>query len=241
MKIAVLSDIHGNSWALKEVLKDIDKRKPDLLVNLGDSLYGPLKPLETFQLIKSRKIISISGNEDRLILNHTTMNPTLEYVINDLNDEALLWLRSLKFTDTFAPGIFLCHGTPASDSTYLLEDLSTNQISTKDSGEIENELEFIDHNIILCGHSHLSKVVQITEKIIINPGSVGCQAFDDDIPIFHKVENHSNYAQYCIIELIQKKIHIDQIFVPYDFDEAANCAVKNNRPDWAHWIRTGKV
>jgi len=61
MRIAILADIHGNSWALSKVLEDIEKKKPDLIVNLGDSLYGPLNPKETFDLIKSRKIISISG------------------------------------------------------------------------------------------------------------------------------------------------------------------------------------
>ena len=45
MKIAIISDVHGNSHALKAVLEDIKHRKAEMIINLGDSLYGPLDPL----------------------------------------------------------------------------------------------------------------------------------------------------------------------------------------------------
>jgi predicted phosphodiesterase len=47
MKIAVISDIHGNLAALEAVLADIGRRSPDLIVNLGDTVLGPLQPFET--------------------------------------------------------------------------------------------------------------------------------------------------------------------------------------------------
>jgi predicted phosphodiesterase len=83
MRIAVISDVHGNYWALTSVLKDIDKRKPDLIVNLGDSLYGPLKSNDTFRLFRSYDIISISGHQDRTIIGNLrdeSNNMTLRYV-----------------------------------------------------------------------------------------------------------------------------------------------------------------
>jgi predicted phosphodiesterase len=49
-KIALLSDIHGNSWAFREVLTDIKNRGIETIINLGDSLYGPLDPKGTFEL-----------------------------------------------------------------------------------------------------------------------------------------------------------------------------------------------
>ena len=51
MKIAFLSDIHGNSWALKAVLNDIKQRGITEIYDLGDSLYGPLDPKGTFHLL----------------------------------------------------------------------------------------------------------------------------------------------------------------------------------------------
>lgn len=47
MRIAVLSDIHGNLAALEAVAADIAKRSADAVFNLGDSLSGPLRPKET--------------------------------------------------------------------------------------------------------------------------------------------------------------------------------------------------
>lgn len=58
-KIAVLSDIHGNSWALEEVIKDIEKRGIKNIIDLGDSIYGPLDPMGTYKLLTQNKINSI--------------------------------------------------------------------------------------------------------------------------------------------------------------------------------------
>jgi predicted phosphodiesterase len=49
--VAVLSDIHGNRWALEAVLDDISRRGIRDMVNLGDSLYGPLDPGGTAQIV----------------------------------------------------------------------------------------------------------------------------------------------------------------------------------------------
>jgi len=241
MRIAVLSDIHGNSWALSEVLKDIEKRKADFIVNLGDSLYGPLNPKETFELIKSNFIISISGNEDRLIVERNHKSPTLNYVIDELNDEAMDWLILLKKTGNLNIGIFICHGTPHLDTMYLAEQLNNGYISINDSEKLEKLLEGVNQRIVCCGHSHTKRFIQTSTRTIINSGSVGCPAFDDDFPIYHKMENFNNNAQYCIAEIIDNDVLVEQISVPYDVDKAANCAAKNNRSDWAKWIKTGRV
>jgi predicted phosphodiesterase len=67
-KIDVISDIHNNSWALKSTLNDIENKNVDVIFNLGDSLYGPLDPIGTYNLIIENNIKCISGNEDRLLL-----------------------------------------------------------------------------------------------------------------------------------------------------------------------------
>jgi predicted phosphodiesterase len=51
LKIALLSDIHSNVFALDAVIKDIKKRGVDITVNLGDILFGPIAPKETFELL----------------------------------------------------------------------------------------------------------------------------------------------------------------------------------------------
>ncbi len=122
-RIAVISDIHANYWALKEVLRNIKIRKIDTILNLGDSLYEPLDPKGTFDLLSKNNIKSISGNQDRFILENaynSTSIPTLEYVKNCIDDNVLNWLKKIPFDLTYN-NIYCCHGNPVNDSIPLLE------------------------------------------------------------------------------------------------------------------------
>ena len=67
-KIAILSDVHGNLIALKEVVADIERRGVDLIVNLGDHISGPLWPKETLDYLKAQTWIQIRGNHERQLL-----------------------------------------------------------------------------------------------------------------------------------------------------------------------------
>ena len=66
-RLAVISDVHGNVWALAAVLDDIDRRGISAIVDLGDSVHGPLEPAATMEIMASRGILAIAGNEDRVI------------------------------------------------------------------------------------------------------------------------------------------------------------------------------
>ena len=61
--IAAISDVHGNRWALEAVLADIDSRGVRRIVNLGDSLYGPLAPAETASMLLNLNLPTIQGND----------------------------------------------------------------------------------------------------------------------------------------------------------------------------------
>ncbi len=129
MRIALLSDIHSNYFALEAVIDDIKQRGAELTINLGDSFYGPILPKATYDLLISFDFINIRGNQDRQIyetnqeqLNH---NPTMNYVINDLGKEPLDWMKSLPPDKQLNEKIYLCHGSPGSDLIYLLEDIKS--------------------------------------------------------------------------------------------------------------------
>ena len=243
MKIAILSDIHGNSWALHDVLKDIKSKKIETIINLGDSLNGPLDPKGTFNLLVENNVLSISGNGDRLILeslDSTSKFKTMEYVKTQIDNDVIDWLRNLPF-ELINNNIYCCHASPDSDTSYLLENLKADHIEIKGNSEIDKILKDIKQEIVVCGHSHVSRIVKTANKIILNTGSVGLHAYSDKIPIPHKMENFNSYARYSIITLFENSVKIEQVAIPYDYEAAAKKAEKNERNDWAKWIRTGRA
>lgn len=125
-QFAILSDIHANIWALEAVLDNISRRGPAQLINLGDSLYGPLEPQATAACLMQLPIVSILGNQDRILLEKPVppVSPSLAYVLNDLAPSSLDWLAAQPYTRLVARELFLCHGTPNSDQTYLLESMT---------------------------------------------------------------------------------------------------------------------
>ncbi len=244
MKIAIISDIHGNYWALAKVLKDIERNKPDIILNLGDSLYGPLKPKQTYDLIKSYNIISISGNQDRNIVeNHAKVDVhhTLKYVVHDINDEVMAWLTDMPKTKNVSDDVFICHGTPAYDTTYMLEAIKEGFKTVNDNAVIDNYLKDVSQRFVFCGHSHTHRIVQTLKHIVVNPGSVGLPAYDDEHPIYHKTESFNPFTQYCIVEIHGEEFSINQINLPYEHEKAAALASQNNRLDWAKWLMGGKI
>jgi len=243
-KIAILSDIHGNSWALREVLADIESKGIETIINLGDSLYGPLDPQGTFNLLNENKVISILGNQDSFILENLDSNSdliTLEFVKAQIVNDIVDWLKKLPFDLIYENEIYCCHASPTSDSTYLLEDIRPDYVTVKDNQEIDRLLKNIKQKIVVCGHSHVSRIVETDKKIVINTGSVGLPAYDDDLPIPHKMENFCSHARYSVLSFTNNSVNIDQISILYDYEVAAKMAKENNRNDWANWIRTGRI
>jgi len=258
LKFAVLSDIHGNLWALTAVLEDVKRRGIVQFINLGDVLYGPLKPLETYTLLKTIDAITIQGNEDRDIYefepSRDESHPTLMYLLKELGEEPLQWLKSLPKTMVIAGEIFACHGTPTSDLVYLLEDISSGVPIVKDEATILSHLneipvsycsetpDTVSYPVILCGHSHIPRVVQLSSgQLIVNPGSVGVPAYDDDVPNYHAMQNYSPLASYAVLEKQGDDWQVELLKIPYDIQSAVNQAQRQGREDWAYWIKTGRV
>lgn len=243
-QIAFLSDIHGNSEALRVVLNDIRSRGIETIINLGDSLYGPMDPKGTFDLLQDHQVQSISGNQDRFIIENidrTTDIPTLEYTKSQINSGMLNWLKSLPFSMVLEDKIYCCHASPHCDSTYLLEQLEEDHVAIKNIGQLDEELKDIEQDIVVCAHSHVSKVLKTQNKTIINCGSVGLPAYDDDLPIYHKMESLNPMAKYVILTIDEDSCKVEQMSVPYNHEDVALLAEKNNRSDWAAWIRSGRV
>jgi len=244
-KYAILSDIHGNSWALKAVLDDIHTKGIKCLINLGDIFYGPLDPGGTAEILNNYRMETVQGNEDRIIYETTEANltnPTLHFVVSQLSNQKKVWLRQLPKTKIIDNEIFLCHGTPGYDSKYLLEEIQHNLVTLRSESEIKALVRNIDCPVILCGHSHVTKTVCLPDgRMIINAGSVGLPAYSDDSPQFHKMETGCPHATYAILKKMKRGWNVEHFKIAYDWEKAAQQAEKNHRKDWAQWLRTGRA
>jgi predicted phosphodiesterase len=243
LQVAVISDVHGNLWALSAVLDDIARRGVRNMVNLGDSLYGPLLPKQTASLVVSLGIPTVRGNEDRLILEdqrESADSPTLRHVQDSLRPQHLQWLATLDKTAVAFEDLFMCHGTPERDDEYLFEDVSGSGLRIRTGDELAPALAASGRPVLLCGHSHLPQVLRLpTGGLIMNPGSVGLPAYYDDQPGPHVMEAGTPHARYAVVSRTEAGWSTEAVEVDYDWDAAAGVAQRNGRPDWAQWLTTG--
>lgn len=114
MRIAAISDVHGNALALGAVLEAIRHEAVDMIVNLGDHLSGAVSPALTAKLLMATPMVSIRGNHERQLLEWDIgrMGDSDRRALRELNDDSKRWLQGLPPTAEIADGVFAFHGTP---------------------------------------------------------------------------------------------------------------------------------
>ena len=185
MKIAVISDIHGNMEAINAVMQDIIEQKCDRLFVLGDyAMAGPEPKAAIEYFIKKQNdenTVMIQGNTDLLIADYS--NDLYEYMKDKLpvmsealkNDAELLneaekqFLKQLPAQkEVVLDGVkfLLVHGSPRKNNEDILPDLPIEKI--------EEKIDDPDADVVLCGHTHLPCGYQTTKKkTVVNAGSIG--------------------------------------------------------------------
>ncbi len=248
MRFAAIADIHGNCAALEAVLADIAARGIRDIVNLGDCFSGPLEAGRTgdlLLLLDMEAVQTVRGNHDRYLVETSVaaMGASDAHAYGQLAPRHLDWLRRLPSRIVWRDEVFLCHATPKDDSRYWLDTVSPQgHVVLRPPAEIEALAAEIDQPLILCGHSHLPRVVQLSDgRLIVNPGSVGCPAYVDDEPVPHKVETGHPLASYAVIEKTEKGWAPQFCTVAYDHMAMSRLAVENGRADWANALATGRV
>ncbi len=248
LRIAVVSDIHGNLPALQAVLLDVARRGADIVVNCGDLVSGPLWPRETAELLMQHNWATIAGNHERQLLAcaHLPGDAADRYAFDALTQQQRDWLARLPESSLPADDVCMVHGRPGSDLDYLLETV------TPDAGalgarmatqrEIAERLARFDAPaLLLCGHSHQPRVVNQGTTLIVNPGSVGLPAFDDDHGGMHIIETGGAHARYALCERRAGRWSAALIAIDYDWDAAVTKASAAGFQDWARWLATGRA
>lgn len=237
-----MADIHGNLRALEAVRADLRKHSPDVIVNLGDHLSGPLQAAATADLLIEDRYVTIRGNHDRQLLDRAPeqMGPSDRAAHAQLTHRHLDWLAVLPATHMLGDDVLLCHGTPRDDREYLLEQVDGDRTTPASPGQIRDRLSGVRATLVLCGHTHIPRLISLPENIwVVNPGSVGLPAYDDTWTNLHYVETGSPHVRYAVIDHGPQGVRVEFIALDYDWGSASRDAARANRPDWACALATG--
>lgn len=217
IKVAVISDLHGNMEALGAVLDDINKLKIKKLLILGDlAIMGP-EPNETVTFVKNLsnkyEMDVIQGNTDLFIVNEQLPNVpdfaknSILYAKENLTQDNLDYLKNLPAKKSVKIGnttILMTHGSPRKNDENILP--------ARNVEEIRPMLEGVDEALILCGHTHLPAGYQIDKQTVVNVGSVG------------RPFTENQKACYVVLEIDEEKensFSVEHRFVDFDVKTAA--------------------
>lgn len=190
LKLALISDIHGNVLALEAALADIASHGVDRIVILGDLVLNGPRPAECVDRVMELEAAGayvIAGNTDIAVADgdYSAAFPWLdevpaghvaasEWARDSLSDEQLEYLRRLPAERRLDAGggslVLACHASPGSQTSGLPADL--------DPSITVQRVTRTDARVIACGHTHVAETRELGRKLIVNPGSCG-YAFDD--------------------------------------------------------------
>jgi predicted phosphodiesterase len=243
MRFAAIADVHGNRLALEAVLADIAANSISEVVNLGDHVSGPLEAARTADILIERGFPSVRGDQDRRLVELRRDGTSPRGDFRQLERRHFDWMASMPPTLVYGDDVFLCHATPQDDAGLWLDHVATDGSVRKSTIEaIENEARGIEASLILCGHTHIPRVVRLRDgRMIVNPGSVGLPGYDGQTPVPYKVEVGTPDACYAIIDRISNGWSATIRYVPYDNATAAEMARAHGMTVWASTLATGWV
>lgn len=213
MKVAVLSDIHGNLTALNAVLNDINRLGIDKYIIAGDHIMDCPQNNEVLDKIRTLNAYVIKGNREKYILDyneglhnewneHKQMAATV-WAYKVLNEGNLRYINGMSEQLVISlpdmNSIRVVHGSPLNISEELFPD--------KNSERIEKSLEAIEESVLICGHTHEAWSKVIHEKLVVNPGSVG-------VPF-----NKNKAAEYAVLTWCDNHWRVSHHQVNYDINE----------------------
>src|SRR6266702_7305120 len=177
MRVAAISDIHGNLPALEAVLAEVTREGPDLIVVCGDVASGPM-PAETIDLLMTLdRARFVRGNADRGLIEEfdgkapsEMPGPFADWCARQITRERRDFLASFESTvrideiDGLGRALF-CHATPRNDVDVMTVETPVERVRALIAGA--------DADVIVCGHTHMQFDRMVDRVRVVNAGSVG--------------------------------------------------------------------
>jgi putative phosphoesterase len=227
MKIAIVSDVHGNLRALEAVLADLRQVAPDSVVHGGDLAYGGAHPAEIIDQIRALGWAGVRGNTDEMLWSRKSLTefaaktrqlgPLLS-IIQDLipptlasiGEERLRWLEGCP-ERCRGEGFTLVHASPG--------DLWRAPMPNASDEELRSAYAPLGSRMVVYGHIHRPYIRRIGEMTVANTGSVS-QPYDGD-----------RRASYLVIDGDSTSIRR----VEYDVESEAKVLLGSGLPH-AEWM-----
>ncbi len=245
MKLAVITDIHGNAAALDAMLEDAAARGLRAIICLGDIASGAGWPRETVDMLTATGIPCIRGNHDRWISEHdpAAMGKQDRLAYDELSADQRRWLMDLPVSLEPAPGVLAVHGSPGSDVQNLIEEVVAERLRPAPMQVLRDRLGEVGMaaRVVLCGHSHRTGMVQVPGgPLVVNPGSLGLPGFRISREPAHRQEAGTPHARYAVLHIDDDAVQVEMLAIAYDWESAARRAQDVGfNAAWPHVIRTG--
>jgi putative phosphoesterase len=233
VRVALISDIHGNRLALDAVLAEIAKADVDQIVCLGDVAVGP-QPTEALAGIRELDCPVVMGNWDACFLEG--MPEAKDEVGQKLVDTAEWWAQFLSdedrdFMRSFVPileldlggqdAIFF-HGSPRSYDDWIF--------ATTPDDELREMLDGHAEPVLVGGHTHLQLVRRFEKSILVNPGSVGLPF----VEWWPRPVRIAPWAEYGILTSLDGRLEVELRRTTFDVDAFLRLSRSSGMPhaDW---------
>jgi len=221
--IAFISDVHGNALALEAVLSNIRRHAPDLVVNLGDQVWGQVDPLGAYELQASLDAVEVRGNNDEKPLLGPGRLPAFEqsfaaWLSERVPQVALERLAALPLSATLLDGqVLAAHGAPASPWKNLLWRLEGDGLVPQADADVRRDLAGVaeDVEVVVVGHTHVERVLELDGRLLVNAGPV-CWQKDGD-----------PRARWTLLTRRGGRWTVEQRRVEYDWHAAARAVMAN--------------
>lgn len=240
MRIAFISDIHGNYIAYQAVLADIHSQNIDEIICLGDVVTLGPQPKEVLNALRDLNCVLIKGNHDAALLDPEQAEkfeiaehlvPDLFWCKDQLTEDDLKFIDGFKSTHeiTLPNGVaMLCfHGSPLS-VTDLIQ-------STTPTGLLDKYFEDQKATVFIGGHSHIQMYRRHGDILVLNSGSVGNAFMFAYAP--GNIPSLLPWAEYTIISQNGNSLDVDLRRIYFDTDDLQRKVRESGLPGTDWWLK----